>query len=427
MAAPGPRIVEPTTPVWQWPIHVASYDRSGSLSGAERRVLTHDLAEALAVERHLRAALDRLRGIERLYIPLEEALAAIDSNGHYDQRVKLMVLKQCALLDSAYWAWDTTTWCRILGMTQQAFFAAQVPKPVCGGERQVLMATAYLLRCFNDIPALGEVKRVALAEKIFGVERIAATLRRIQVVTAGWGYRAQCQPLMSLVAELFLIQQCPELESLSLELLESVRTRWQDSNYRSSLYFQLARALAALGIIASEPKIRNRRNPELARQMRIAGIAYDWVITVERWEATSTLAPRSRSHTRDAILKAGRWLQDAHPDITRAEQWTRELAAEYVATVCRMKVGDYVAKTTAIAYFTAGQASHCAIQGLLSRRHATFLCRSAGVGVDSTPLRSVSRVRHTAFDQGTHRTGTPHDRRRSVGQAAVGWSQPLSR
>ena len=348
MAAPAPRTVGPTTPVWQWPIRVADYDHSGSLSRTERHVLTHDLAEALAVERNARAALDRLRCIERLCIPLNDALAAVDSNGHYDQRVKLMVLKQCALLGSAYWAWDATTWCRILGTTQQAFFAAHVPKPLCGGERQVMIAAAYLLRCFNDIPALGEVKRVTLAEKIFGVERIAGALQRVQAVTAGWGYRAQCQPLMSLVAELFLIQQHPELESLSLDLLESVRTRWQNSNYRSSLYFQLGRALAALGIIAGEPKIRNRSNRELARQVRIAGIAQDWVVALERWEATSALTPRSRVHVRNAILKAGRWLQGEHPDITRADQWTRELAAEYVATVSRMKIGDHVSRTTAI-------------------------------------------------------------------------------
>ena len=163
---------------------------------------------------------------------------------------------------------------------------------------------------------VGDLRTQRRRERSNIVRIDSGALRRVQAVTAGWGYRAQCQPLMSLVAELFLIQQRPELESLSLDRLESVRTRWQDSNYRSSLYFQLARALAALGIIASEPKIRNRSNRELARQVRIAGIAHDWVVAVERWEATSTLAPGSRSHGRDAILKAGRWLQDAHPDIT---------------------------------------------------------------------------------------------------------------
>jgi len=348
MVAPAPRVVEATAPPWRWPIRLADYDRSGSLSRIEQRVLTHDLAQALAVERNTRAVLSRLSGLERLCLPLDDALSAVESNGQYDRRVKLMVLKQCGVLGSAYWVWETTTWCRILGTTQQAFYAAHVPKPLCGGERQVLIATAYLLCCFTDIPALGEVKRVALAEKIFGVGRVRGALHRVQAVTTGWGYRTQCQPLMSLVAELFLIQQRPELESLSLELLESVRTRWQDSNYRSSLYFQLARALAALGIIAGQPKIRNRSNRELARQARIAGVAQDWVVAVERWEATSTLAPRTRAHVRDAILKAGRWLQAAHPEITRAEQWTRELAAEYVATVSRMKVGDYVSRTAAI-------------------------------------------------------------------------------
>jgi hypothetical protein len=194
MAAPAVRTVEPTTPLWRWPIRLADYDRSGPLSRTEQRVLTHDLAQALAAERNARSVLDGLRGIERLCIPLDDALAAMDSHGHYDQRVKLMVLKQCALLGSAYWAWDATPGCRILGTTQQSFFAAHVPKPLCGGERQVLIAAAYLLRCFNDIPALGEVKRVALAEKIFGKERIAGALQRVQAVTAGWGYRAPCQP-----------------------------------------------------------------------------------------------------------------------------------------------------------------------------------------------------------------------------------------
>ncbi|MGI9294249.1 MAG: tyrosine-type recombinase/integrase [Pseudomonadales bacterium] len=349
MAVPVSQTIVPSAPVWQWPVRLADYDRSGPLSPIEQRVLTHDLAQALVRERNTSAVLDRLHGIERLCVPLDDALAVIDSNGRYDQRVKLMVLQQCALRGSAYWAWDTTTWCRILGTTQQAFFAAHVPKPLCGGERQVLIAVAYLLRCFMDIPALGEVKRVALAEKIFGVERIASALQRVQAVTSGWGYRAHCNPLMSLLAELFLINQRPELESLSLELLESVRTRWQDSNYRSSLYFQLARVLAALGIITNEPKIRNRSNRELARQTRIAGVAPEWVVTVERWEATSTLTPRSRGHARGIILKAGRWLQDAHPDITRANQWTRELAADYVATVSRLKIGDYVSRTAAIA------------------------------------------------------------------------------
>jgi integrase len=348
IAARGARAIGPADPVWEWPIRIADYECTGRLSATERRVLSHDLTHALVTERTVKATLDRLHGIERLCVPLDDALAVIDSNGRYDDRVKLMMLKSFATRGTACWAWDAPTWCTVLGVTQQAFFAAHPPTPHSGGERHVLIAVAYLLRCFTDIPALGEVQRVPLAEKIFGKERIAVCLKHVEAISAGWGYRGQSKPLMSLVAELFLINQRPELELLSVELLESIRTRWQDSNYRSSLYFQLSRVLAALGIFASEPKVRNRTDSQLTRRARIAGVPKDWTAAVERWEATSTLTRRSRAHVRGGILKAGCWLLSVHPEITTADQWTRELAAEYVAAVNRMKIGDYVSKTASI-------------------------------------------------------------------------------
>lgn len=338
----------PATASWQWPVDVTGYDRSGSLSTVERHVLVQDMAYALNRERATSAVLASLGGIERLSVPLEDALAVIDSNGRYDDRIKLMVLQQCGQLGSAFWAWDASTWCRILGTSQQSFFAAHVPTPKCGGERQVLIAVAYLLRCFLNIPDLGQVKRVALAKKIFGSERIERVLQKIETVITGWGYCSQCKPLKSLVAELFIINQRPELEALSLEVLETARTRWLDSNYRSSLYYRLSRVLATMDIVSEEPRIRNRNDRERARQQRVAGIALEWSATVERWESTSTLTSRGRTHTRGIVLKAGRWLHATHPDITCAEQWTRELAADYVAAVSRMKVGDYVSRTAGL-------------------------------------------------------------------------------
>jgi hypothetical protein len=179
MIARTVRTREAANPFWQWPLRLTDYDRSDCLSSTEQHVLTHDLAHALIVERATRAVLDRLHGIERLCRPLDDALAAVDHPGQHDHRVKLMVLKQRALLGTAYWAWNAAPWCEILGTTPQAFFAAHAPKPHDGGERRVLIAVAYLLRCFTDIPALGEVKRVALAEKIFGQARITSALQRV--------------------------------------------------------------------------------------------------------------------------------------------------------------------------------------------------------------------------------------------------------
>jgi integrase len=205
-----------------------------------------------------------------------------------------------------------------------------------------------LLQCFTDIPSLGEVKRVALAEKIFGKSQIAATLLRVTELSTGWGYRNPCKPLMSLVAELLLMNQRPELEALTSEFIESIRTRWQDSNYRSSLYFQLSRVLAARGILPAEPKVRNRTDHGHLQRARTVGVSADWILAVERWEATSPLTASSRRHLRDTVLKAGRWLQATHPEVVCADQWTRELAAEYVGAVAHMHVGDYVWRTAGL-------------------------------------------------------------------------------
>lgn len=277
------RAPKPDACLWTWPIEVTSYDRRNQLTATERKMLTRELPRAMASERTVKAVLARLSGLERLLAPIADALAVIDGKHLYNDRVRLMLLRHCATRGTSLWAWDATTWHEVIGTTQEAFYAAHVPRPHAGGERQALMAVAYLLHCFHDIPSLGEVKRVALAEKIFGRERIAATLLRVTEVSAAWGYRSPCKPLMSLVAELLLINQRPELESLTAEFIESVRMRWQDSNYRSSLYFQFSRVLAALGIIAAEPKIRNRVDSERIHRARTASLSGDWVLTVERW------------------------------------------------------------------------------------------------------------------------------------------------
>jgi hypothetical protein len=101
------------------------------------------------------------------------------------------------------------------------------------------------------------VNRVALAEKVFGKEQIAAMPLRVTAISAARGYHSPCKPLMTLVAELPLIKQRPELESLTAEFTESIRRRSLDSNHRGSFYFQLSRVLAALGIISDEGGVKS--------------------------------------------------------------------------------------------------------------------------------------------------------------------------
>ena len=338
--------IEPAPSPWRWPIRLTDYDRTGTLSRRERRGLVVDLKHAMSCAYSVRAAINNVHGIERLCKPLEDALAAMDSGRRYDESAELMILKSCARTGTVFWSWDASVWRRLLGTTQQVFFAAHVPTPKAGGERHVLIAIAYLLRCCTDIPALGEVQRVGIAEKVFGRERVGTALKRVTDVAMGWGYR-HSSALECVVAELFLINQHPELEALSMELIESAKRRRPDCPYRSALYCQLCRVLENLGILAHSTRTHTVVDRAL-REARLAGTSPEWASMVERWEATSSLTAQTRTHTRDAILKAGRWLQKTHPQITTPQEWTRELAAEYVGAVSRMKVGDYVGRISGV-------------------------------------------------------------------------------
>lgn len=164
MSATATQALNPTAVPWKWPTRLGRYDRTPTLSRREQRGLTVDLEPAVARTYAVRAALKRVHGLERLCRPLEDALQVIDSSGRYDDRAELMIPRWCAKTETAFWSWDAPMWRHLLGTTQQAFYSAHIPTPQAGGERHLLIAIAYLLRCFTDVPSLGEVHRVRVAD-----------------------------------------------------------------------------------------------------------------------------------------------------------------------------------------------------------------------------------------------------------------------
>src|SRR6185437_9969956 len=63
----------------------------------------------------------------------------------------------------------------------------------------------------------------------------------------------------------------------------------------------------------------------------------------ERWFMTSTRPHTLRRNMHCDLLRVGRWLAVHHPEVTQPAHWTRELAAEFVAAVNTMCIGDYCA------------------------------------------------------------------------------------
>jgi hypothetical protein len=76
--------------------------------------------------------------------------------------------------------------------------------------------------------------------------------------------------------------------------------------------------------------------------METGSISPEWLSWCKRWYETSTLRPSTRRSTNYRLLVVGRWLKTMHPEVSRPDQWTRQLAAEYVAASGLLRVGEYV-------------------------------------------------------------------------------------
>jgi len=153
-----------------------------------------------------------------------------------------------------------------------------------------------------------------------------------------WGYAHwAAKDLQFAVCTMLLANKSPLLEELTLDGLEAERKMTPVYNRRAAIGV-LSRVLVGLKIISSPlPKYRVCSFMGDARN----GISPEWLRWVERWRSTSTQQANSSKRQYFCLLKLGRWATVVRPACTSPERWTREIAAEWVAAACRLKVGDW--------------------------------------------------------------------------------------
>jgi integrase len=248
-----------------------------------------------------------------------------------------VLLRECLKFGATFWAWSHEQWLDVMGRHSRAFRDRNQPR-VSQSVRLEIAAVAYLHGWFRDVLALGHFKRDVLAKRVFGVAVVEAVAVQVLKPLEQWGYRVDTQHL-SCLCELLLRNESPKLEDLTADIVD--RFRRDQAAGKRSLYFQLAKALALRGVLDASlpvaPPLVSVAHGNIA-----AGVAPTWGDWVERWARTSTLD--SRHNLRLHLYKLGRWLGVHHPKTVAPEQWTRELCAEFVAAVCRMRVGDYTVR-----------------------------------------------------------------------------------
>jgi integrase len=100
----------------------------------------------------------------------------------------------------------------------------------------------------------------------------------------------------------------------------------------------LSAALVDLGVLAQRySRIRvGNRGPQLVEPL----IDAQWLSWKTRWQEMSLLSERSKVGRSSDIMTAGRWLKRYHPRVCTPQQWSFDLAVEYVRFVDQMRVGE---------------------------------------------------------------------------------------
>ena len=99
------------------------------------------------------------------------------------------------------------------------------------------------------------------------------------------------------------------------------------------------------------PRARGKgHHPSPAAQQREQGrprsdmlstVPPEWAEWALRWRKFSTHEPGTIRTMFSVILIAGRWAAEKHPDVIAPDQWTRDMAAEYIADTMHATVGQW--------------------------------------------------------------------------------------
>jgi len=321
------------------------------ITGADEAAAIHELG--VANLRRLKTsdlAAPGWRTITRLLGPLDAVNAGLDSPATPHRRRAMLdtvawLLIRCARHGGCcYWDWSADEWVGLLGRTQ-VDFRAGAPAWVGDEVRPYLAAHAFLLGDFTEFHRLGSVQRLVLCWRIFDRDRVNAEILRLRTVLAGWGYqlgRDDDRLLPLTAASLMLANRSPHLEDMSTDLFDRVRGQRLLGGARLNTVHAVQRAVAHLGFCTAPA---GRIGGHAARS---SGGAEVWQQWANRWFDTSTLTPRVRGGIRSNLLKVGRWLAAEHPDAADPAVWTRQTCAIWIATLDRMRVGDYVGRTAGL-------------------------------------------------------------------------------
>lgn len=318
---------------WQGPLDLACYDCNSSLLESERAAIEDLLSRVENGKRYWYPKTSQR--LQRLVEPLRDVFHLTGANRFDRNGVIILLLKEMHHRCLTFWAWSQDEWVETICHDK----AREHPR-----FRIHLMVMSYFYGNVTNFHSfhLPHYKPRLLAIKIFGSAHLDQSFLRINHILREWGYGNSTtqHEIPNALCEIFLANRSPFLEDVTSHILEIVY-QGGISSYLKQTVVLVSRTLVSLGILRYPLATGHERySATLSRQGE--GVPPVWFQWCQRWLKTSTQQPGTRKSIFYALLKVGRWLEKNHPDVLTPADWTRELAASFVAAVMNMRVGEWI-------------------------------------------------------------------------------------
>jgi integrase len=262
-----------------------------------------------------------------LLAPLEDAAVALGLSQNARLKVQRNVMHGMLKYDTAWTCWDRTNWVEVV---QNA-----------GAYRANVLAVAARLGVLSgDDLVYADSQPTRLARRLFGREALEHEVGRVREYLLAVGYSRQAagyEALIAGLAALFVRVGKADLAAITPQVIESAHAAQPPHSKGQTAYFRIAHVLHGMGLLPH--RLRMSTYPSAST----ADLDPEWAAWCKRWRTSSTLAPKSVDGVCNAVLRTGRWLARTHPEVRSPDDWTRDLALEYVASLSHAEVGDFVA------------------------------------------------------------------------------------
>jgi len=316
---------------WHWPIHLDAYDRNPALSDGERTAL-----DGLFCQPHGQIRGSARTVLSRLLQPIDDLLTSLHVQGNGSRQTVRLLCLEMDHRGTAFWGWTVEQWCESMTQSTEAFIRHYGWCLRDG--RTYLPVLAYL--CCPQVsidPLLHLVELYPLAVKVFGKEAIEEAARPITTILHSWGYgQKDAKAIRTCLCYLLLRNRSPFLDDLTDDLVEETAQTCSHGTVLRYLY-RVSRALVAHGSIQKALPPGNAKKPALSGAD--GSMHEEWLTFCQRWRQRTTQQRPDNIYY--LLLMVGRWLKVHHPEVTNPAQWTYELAAEFIAAVNEMKVGEW--------------------------------------------------------------------------------------